>query len=98
MSLSTYWNVLDKAFVFYVGSPKFDVVRNVEITSYTPKVDRNGRSINHPEVRKLSCSELHGKTMMGHYLEIHKKAATWCDICQEFVWGGYLHALRCQCK
>ena len=97
MSLSTYWNVLDKVFVFYVGSPKFDVVRNVEITSYTPKVDRNGRSINHPEVRKLSYSELHGKTIMGHYLEIHKKA-TWCDICQEIVWGGYSHALRCQCK
>lgn len=78
------------------SSPKVDVVRNVEVKSYIPKLDRNGKTLQGNEIRKESSPQ--GRKIMGHLMETHKKS-TWCDICEEFVWGLYAQALRCQyCK
>jgi len=33
----------------------------------------------------------------GHRFEHHNKP-TWCDMCEDFIWGLYTQALRCQCK
>jgi len=79
------------------GTPKHDVVRNVEITNYTPKTDRAlKQSLEHDkEISKSAPWEFLTTVIMGHKMEQHQKP-TWCDICEEFVWGLYTQAIRCQ--
>ena len=32
-----------------------------------------------------------------HLLQIHARP-TWCDVCEDFIWGIYRSAVRCQCR
>ncbi len=36
-------------------------------------------------------------TYKNHLLQIHARP-TWCDVCEDFIWGIYRSAVRCKCK
>lgn len=77
------------------GSPKFDVVRSVEILNYTQKGDRAKDTIDGSrELRKGSFVPVGPCIVHGHRFEAHHKP-TWCDVCEDFIWGLYTQAMRC---
>ncbi len=36
-------------------------------------------------------------THKKHLLQIHARP-TWCDVCEDFIWGIYRSAVRCKCE
>ena len=81
------------------GNSKFDIVRNVEVINYTSTSDRSSfeTSDESKEIKKEAFIPFRTSFIHGHRFEQHHKP-TWCDVCEDFIWGLYTQAVRCQCK
>ena len=82
-------------FYFHLGAT-FDVVRGIEGVNYTRK--ENDFDISPvKEIKRTTFLPIKTTLIKGHRFEHHNKP-TWCDMCEDFIWGLYTQAVRCQCK
>jgi len=72
------------------------VVRGIEGLNYTKKNDEFD-VVTIKEIKKATYMPEQVSLVNGHRFEHHNKP-TWCDMCEDFIWGLYTQALRCQCK
>ena len=82
--------------VIYSKGAKFDVVRGIEGVNYT-RTENDFDISAAKEIKKTSFIPIKTTVVKGHRLEHHNKP-TWCDTCEEFIWGLYTQAVRCQCE
>lgn len=75
------------------GGNKFDVVRGVEGLHYSKKEDYDAATVK--EIKKNFYTPFKISIVNGHRFEHHNKP-TWCDMCQDFIWGLNTQAVRCQ--
>ena len=75
---------------------KFDVVRGIEGVNYT-RTENDFDTSPAKEIKKTTYIPIKTTVVKGHRFEHHNKP-TWCDMCEDFIWGLYTQAVRCQCK
>ena len=66
---------------------KYDVVRSIDAVD-------NGRL---KEINEDDHIPAQTRYVFGHKLEVHSRTS-WCDSCEELIWGLNIQAVRCQCK
>lgn len=68
-------------------NPKYDVVRSLDIVEGGGKPQK--------DKKKDDCVPTQPMFTHGHKLEVHSKSS-WCDTCQELIWGININAMRCK--
>lgn len=83
-------------FFFYLLGAKYDYVRGIEGVNYTKKEEYDIVTLKDLK-QKTPFVPVKTTVINGHRFEHHNKP-TWCDMCEDFIWGLYTQAVRCQCK
>ncbi|XP_066919159.1 ras association domain-containing protein 1-like isoform X2 [Clytia hemisphaerica] len=73
---------------------KYDYVRGIEGVNYTKKEEYDIVTLKDLK-QKTPFVPVKTTVINGHRFEHHNKP-TWCDMCEDFIWGLYTQAVRCQ--